>query len=97
MNVSSRLLAAAAPLVAAALLAWAPPATAADLPKLSVDEVSKLVGAPDVRIYDVNAREVFDKAHLPGATFVELAGSDVEQKLPKDRKTRLVYYCKNPH
>ena len=95
MNVPPRHLAAG--LLAAAALAWTPPATAADLPMLSVDEVEKLVAASDVRIFDVNAREVFEKAHLPGATFVELSDSDVERKLPSDRTLRLVYYCKNPH
>jgi rhodanese-related sulfurtransferase len=83
--------------VTAVLLAWAAPARAAEEPfgRLSVDEVEKLLGQKDVRIFDVNSAEVFAKARVPGAILVELG--KVEGALPTDKSLTLVYYCKNGH
>jgi hypothetical protein len=79
---------------ALALLA-APPARAADDPfeLASVDEVSKMLGAADVKVFDANPRDVFEQHRLPGAIFVE---KPLAKLLPKDQGTRLVFYCRNP-
>jgi hypothetical protein len=84
----------AAALATVALLTAAP-ARAADDPfqMLSVDDVSKLVGATDVKIFDANGRDVYEANRLPGAIFVE---KPLAKVLPKDQTTRLVFYCRNP-
>ena len=83
--------------LAAAALAWAPPARATEEPfgRLSVDEVEKLLGQKDVLVVDVNDERVWAKAHVPGAIQADL--DEVEKKLPADKAIRLVYYCKNGH
>jgi rhodanese-related sulfurtransferase len=61
---------------------------------LTVDQVEHLLRAPDVRVFDANTRDTFEDGHVPGATFIDtktLAGA-----LPKDKSTRLVFYCKSP-
>jgi rhodanese-related sulfurtransferase len=81
--------------LAALALAGAPRAKADDFTMISADEVEKLLSAPDVKVFDVNTRETFERGHIPGATFVDsktLAGA-----LPRDKSARLVFYCKNPH
>jgi rhodanese-related sulfurtransferase len=76
-------------------LAWGPPTRADDFSMVSVDEVEKLLGAPDVKVFDANTRETFQSGHLPGATFVE--SKTLASALPHDKSARLVFYCKNPH
>ena len=84
----------AAAVAALALLAAPPRARAADPFQLvTVDEVTKMLGQPDVRVYDANDAETYAAAHLPGATFVAKPLAD---KLPKEKTARLVFYCKNP-
>ena len=61
--------------------------------EVTPDQVEKMLGAPDVRIYDVNDLDMFNKSHVPGAIHVgtkKLAGL-----LPSDKSTRLVFYCAN--
>jgi len=76
-------------------LAWGPPARADGVTMVSVDEVEKLLGAPNVKVFDANTRETFEGGHLPGATFVE--SKTLASALPQDKSARLVFYCKNPH
>jgi rhodanese-related sulfurtransferase len=92
-----RTITAAGALLALGLLSRAGPARAAQEPfgTLEVDEVEKLLGGKDVRIFDVNSESVYAKGHLPGATWSELEG--VERSLPADRTLRLIFYCKNTH
>ncbi len=68
---------------------------AAETPGLTVDQVDALRTAPDVRIFDVNNRDVYEKGHVPGALFGEARA--IEKALPADRALRLVFYCKNSH
>jgi hypothetical protein len=84
----------AAALAGLALLAT-PAARAADEPfqMASVDEVSKMLGAPDVQVFDANPRDVYEENRVPGAIFVE---KPLAKLLPKDPSTRLVFYCRNP-
>lgn len=61
---------------------------------VSAEQVEKMLGAKDVRVYDVNIDELWEKHHLRGAIHVgnrELAGL-----LPADKATRLVFYCSGP-
>jgi len=62
---------------------------------VTIDEVERMLAARDVAIYDANPEEVFAKNHLPGARFVDSAFG--KGSLPKDKATRLVFYCANPH
>ncbi len=81
-------------LAVVALLATAAYADAEPCKLLSVDEVATMVGRPGVAILDANTPEIYAKGHLPGAVFVEK--SALAAKLPQDRSTKLVFYCKNP-
>jgi rhodanese-related sulfurtransferase len=46
-------------------------------------------------VIDVNNRQSWDKAHVPGARHLDpLAFS--EHALPEDRAAALVFYCSNP-
>jgi 3-mercaptopyruvate sulfurtransferase SseA len=93
IGTAARFLAASA--IAVALASAPARARAADDPfqMVSVEEVAKMLGAADVKVYDANPADVFAEAHLPGAIFVE---KPLATRLPKDKGTRLVFYCKNP-
>jgi len=62
---------------------------------VSVDEVERLLAAPDVKVFDANNRETFVSGHLPGAVLVD--SRTLASALPQDKSMRLVFYCKNPH
>jgi hypothetical protein len=61
---------------------------------LDVEAVAGMLGAPDVRIYDANPRDVYEENHLPGA--VHVGKQRLEPLLPADRSARLVFYCAGP-
>jgi hypothetical protein len=89
-----RILAGAVAAAAVALLAPAAARAEGDpFQAASVDEVSKMIGAPDVKVFDANPRDVYEQHRVPGAVFVE---KPLAKLLPKDRGTRLVFYCRNP-
>ncbi|MFO0760215.1 MAG: rhodanese-like domain-containing protein [Byssovorax sp.] len=53
-------------------------------------------GKLNLKIYDNNHKDVFEKGHIPGATWVafnEIKASD----LPADKEATLVFYCANEH
>jgi len=82
-------------LAAAAVLASPLAACATDgFGTISTDEVEKLLGAPDVKVFDVNVDELWQMHHLPGA--VHVGERDLATLLPKDKTTRLVFYCSGP-
>jgi len=89
--VSSRL-AAALMLVALTLPALA----RADEPfqLVAAEQVEKMLGARDVKVYDVNVDELWEKYHLPGA--IHVGERDLASILPADKATRLVFYCSGP-
>ena len=95
MNVSGvRVLAA---VIVVTAIAGAPgPARSASVEygSLDVEAVAKMLGAPDVRIYDANPRDVFEENHLPGA--VHIGKQRLEPLLPADKSARLVFYCAGP-
>lgn len=88
------------PLLAAAALALAalapPGAARAGEPfqLLSAGQVERMLGARDVRVYDVNIDELWVKHHLPGA--IHVGNRDLATILPADKDTRLVFYCSGP-
>jgi len=89
--VSSRL-AAALMLVALTLPALA----RADEPfqLVAAEQVEKMLGARDVKVYDVNVDELWERYHLPGA--IHAPERDLASVLPQDKATRLVFYCSGP-
>jgi hypothetical protein len=70
----------------------------AHLKKMSVDDVEKRIADkdPSFFVFDANMREVFDKGHVPGATFVPDEGVTASL-LPKDKAATLLFYCSNEH
>ncbi len=59
-----------------------------------MEEVVRIMKAPDVVLLDVNVQEVWEKHHIPGA--VHVTSPDIAQFLPKDRKSFLIFYCAGP-
>ena len=48
-----------------------------------------------VTVIDVNSRQSWEKAHVPGALHLDpLAWSEAD--LPADKQAELVFYCSNP-
>ena len=65
-----------------------------DIHELSVEEVSKMVGQPNVFIIDANNESQYHKAHIPGAKYVPYDGVTAAV-LPEDKDATLIFYCKN--
>ena len=61
---------------------------------VSPDQVQKMLGARDVMVFDVNVDELWQMHHLPGA--VHVGERELATLLPKDKSTRLVFYCSGP-
>jgi rhodanese-related sulfurtransferase len=62
---------------------------------VSMDEVEKLIGKPDVVIVDANPEDVYRKNHVPGARWWR--AKPLAQLLPAEKDRRLVFYCASPH
>jgi hypothetical protein len=63
---------------------------------LTVQQVKAKIGQKNVYVFDNNAPEVFQDAHLPGAKW--LSPSDYDAKaLPADKSATLIFYCHNEH
>ena len=78
----------------AALILARAPARADDFKTLSVDDVQKMLGQPDVKVYDANPPDLWQKHHLPGATFI--GEKKLASVLPQDRSTKVIFYCAGP-
>jgi hypothetical protein len=87
------LLATAGALVAVATLA----AERKDAPyqQLSVDEVERMLGKPDVLVVDANPEDVYRKNHVPGARWWR--SKPLAQLLPAQKDRPVVFYCASPH
>ncbi len=88
-------------LLAAALLLFAGSACAASskdegFGDLTVDQVADLIAKKDVDVFDNNARDVYEKGHVPTAKWVAFNAVKADD-LPKDKSRKLVFYCANPH
>jgi len=87
-----------------ALAAWLPGAAAAtsksDEPepfkRMSIKEVEKMLGQPNVFIYDGNSDETHEKGHVPGAVNL-YSGNIKEGVLPADKDATLIFYCQNTY
>jgi len=98
MNIGSRSLAAAA--LAVTLLSGL--TAVADEPadekepfgRMTVDEVEKALGQPDVHVYDGNSKSTYKKGHVPGA--VNRYTQDIKPAtMPAKKDATLIFYCQN--
>jgi rhodanese-related sulfurtransferase len=80
----------------ALLLVAAPAGAAEPFSLMSAAELSKALGAPDVKVFDANSPDVYAKAHVPGAALVDFQEFTAGE-LPADKATRVIFYCKNTH
>ena len=61
---------------------------------LSLNKVSKVLGQPDVYVYDCNPEDIYEKSHLKGSIHANKA--DWMNLLPKDKKNSFeILYCIN--
>jgi len=65
------------------------------LKTISPSELQELIEGRQVNIFDVNSRQSWMKAHVPGARNVDPVGYP-DDELPQDRSAPLVFYCSNP-
>lgn len=49
----------------------------------------------EIHILDLNDRNRWEQAHVPGARSVE-AASFTQKDLPADKQAEIVFYCSNP-
>jgi rhodanese-related sulfurtransferase len=61
---------------------------------ISPAALHQLVRERQATVIDVNSRQSWIKAHVPGALSLDPAAY-TESDLPPDRKTNLVFYCSN--
>ncbi len=62
--------------------------------RLTVTQVERRLGQPDVHVFDGNRSETYAEHHLPGA--VPLNHKDVTTRtLPEDKDATLIFYCMN--
>ncbi len=62
---------------------------------ISPASLHQLVQDKQVTAIDVNSRQSWVKARVPGALNLDPAGYD-EKSLPADKDSLLVFYCSNP-
>ncbi len=58
-------------------------------------ELDRVAKDRHVAIFDVNSRQSWMSAHVPGARHAESATYGVDE-LPEDKESLLVFYCSNP-
>jgi rhodanese-related sulfurtransferase len=79
---------------AAAMLAGAACSRGEPFATVSVDEVEKMLGAPDVVVVDANTPEIFRRNRLPGAR--RWKSAPAAELLPAEKDRRIVFYCVSP-
>jgi rhodanese-related sulfurtransferase len=62
---------------------------------ISPDALHELMRKQKVTVIDVNSRQSWMKAHVPGAVNLDPIGYD-SRDLPRDFESSLVFYCSNP-
>ena len=65
------------------------------LKAISPPKLHQLIQDKLVTAIDVNSRQSWVEAHVPGALNLDPAGYD-EKSLPADKDSLLVFYCSNP-
>ncbi len=63
---------------------------------LTIDQVGDLIARKDADVFDNNAKDVYDKGHVPTAKWVAF-NAVKESDLPKDKSRKLIFYCANTH
>lgn len=62
--------------------------------RMTVDEVEKALGQPDVHVYDGNSKGTYKKGHVPGA--VNMYVKDIKPAaMPAKKDATLIFYCQN--
>ncbi len=70
-------------------------ATLMGLKSVSPRELEQKIAERCVAVFDVNSRQSWMRAHVPGARNLDPTGYPVSD-LPEDRDCTLVFYCSNP-
>jgi len=85
---------AAGALVALASAACTRSSSSPALKELTVDQVAARIALNDGQtvLYDCNAKDRYDRGHLPGARWVKYDAVTAAD-LPADKGTMLVFYC----
>jgi rhodanese-related sulfurtransferase len=65
------------------------------LKSISPNALHQLMQAHSVTVIDVNSRQSWAKAHVPGALNLDPATYN-DSDLPPDKQSSLVFYCSNP-
>ena len=65
------------------------------LKTVSPKDLHQLVQEGQVTVVDVNSRQSWEKAHVPGALHLDPANY-TDSELPPDKTSTLVFYCSNP-
>jgi len=65
------------------------------LKTVSPNALHQLMQARQVTVIDVNSRQSWKTAHVPGALLLDPANY-LDSDLPSDKQTSLVFYCSNP-
>jgi hypothetical protein len=64
--------------------------------EMTPQEVMAKLKQKNVYVFDNNARERWQKSHVPGAKWVHPSEYDPKE-LPADKNATLIFYCANPH
>ena len=62
--------------------------------QMTVDQVERRLGQPNVHVYDGNGDETYHNGHVPGAVRL-LSKNITAEKLPADKNATLIFYCAN--
>ncbi|HEY0192645.1 MAG TPA: rhodanese-like domain-containing protein [Kofleriaceae bacterium] len=81
----------AAATLGSATLARAEP-RAADLKKLTIDQVAAKLRAPKTFVFDANSHEMFVAGHVPGAKWVD-EDNVTAAALGPDKTAMMIFYC----
>lgn len=65
------------------------------LKTISPNALHEMMQEQPVTVIDVNSRQSWNKAHVPGASNLDPANYD-KSALRADQDTNLVFYCSNP-
>ncbi|MDB4970340.1 MAG: Rhodanese domain protein [Myxococcales bacterium] len=64
--------------------------------EMTPQEVMSKLKQKNVYVFDNNAKERWEKSHVPGAKWVHPSEYDAKE-LPADKTATLIFYCANPH
>lgn len=79
----------------ALMLLAASPATAADIETVGADEVHALARGGQVLLVDARSPQEFAQVHILGAINIPAERTRAEAtRLPRDKRTPVVFYCR---